>query len=113
MCIVTRVMTLVATAALAGSVLFPSSRDYRTPVCIIVCVAALMLALRSLLMSNAMWALLFLSVVGIFTPLRSEQFSHLFVSVFDLATLALFAVSPRILRACTDQVPSVGITGIN
>jgi Ca2+/Na+ antiporter len=91
-------MTLVATAALAASGLFRSSPDYRMPVCIIVSMAAVMLAVRSFFTGKIVYALLFLAILGIFTPFRSSQFSPVLVSILDLATLALFAVSPMILR---------------
>lgn len=93
-----RLITWIATATLATAVLFRSSADYRMPVCIIVSVATTVLAVRSLLVGKLVWALLFLGVLGIFTPFQRGQFSQEFVSIFDLATLALFAASPLLLR---------------
>jgi hypothetical protein len=61
-------------------------------------VATITLALRSPLTGKIVWALLFLSVLGVFTPFQRPQFSNLLISVLDMATLALFAASPMILR---------------
>ena len=93
-----RLITWIATATLAATVLFSSSTDYRMAVCIIVSVATTALAVRSLLIGKLVWALVFLGVLGIFTPFQRSQFSQEFVSIFALATLALFAVSPLLLR---------------
>ena len=79
-------MTLLATAALAAAVLF-RSHDYRISVGVIVCLAALTLVVRSLSTGKFVLAVLFLGVLGVFTPFRSSQFSTLLVSVLDLATL--------------------------
>lgn len=57
-----------------------------------------MLAVRAFSASKFMWGLVFLGVVGAFTPFRSGQFSHVYVSLLDLATLALFAISPIVFR---------------
>jgi len=97
-CFLTRLMTLLATAALALAVLFRLSHDYRVSLCVIVSLAALTLVVRSLSAGRLWWALIFLGVLGIFTPFRSGQFSTAIVSVLDLATLALFAASPVMLR---------------
>jgi type IV secretory pathway VirB2 component (pilin) len=91
-------MTVIAIAALAITVLFRLSSDSRMAVCILVSVATITLALRSLLTGKIVWALLFLSVLGVFTPFQRPQFSNLLISVLDMATLALFAASPMILR---------------
>lgn len=96
--ILTRLMTVIAIAALAITVLFRLSSDSRMAVCILVSVATITLALRSLLTGKIVWALLFLSVLGVFTPFQRPQFSNLLISVLDMATLALFAASPMILR---------------
>ena len=100
-------MTLLATAALAAAVLFRFSHDYRISVCVIVCLAALTIAVRSLSTGKLVWALIFLVVLGIFTPFRSSQFSNVLVSILDLATLALFAASPMMLRVST----TLAVTG--
>jgi uncharacterized protein DUF6804 len=94
----TRFITLIATATLAAGVLFRFSSDHRRVLSFIVSMAAVMLAVRSLSAGKILCALLFLSVLGIFTPFRSSQLSHALISVLDLATLALFAVSPMMLR---------------
>ena len=93
-----RAMTLIAVSALAAAVLFRLSPDNRLPVCIIVCMAAFMLAMRSLFMGKIVYALLFLAVLGGFTPLHSTQFSPMLSSIFDLMALALFAASPMMFR---------------
>lgn len=99
-------MTLLATAALAVAVLFRSSPDYRFSLSVIVSLAALTLVVRSLSTGKLWWALIFLGVLGIFTPFRSGQFSTVLVSILDLATLALFAASPMMLRQARAQVIS-------
>lgn len=95
----TRMMTLIATAVLAAAVLFRAAPDYRVPLCIVVSLAAVTIVIRSLSAGKIVWAVLFLGVLGIFTPFRSSQFSNVHVSVLDLVALALFAVSPIMLRA--------------
>jgi hypothetical protein len=77
-------------------VLFRYSLDYRTLVCIIVSVATITLAVRSLLTGKVLWGLLFASVLGLFTPFHPTQFSYVRTSILDMATLALFAASPII-----------------
>ena len=109
-------MTLIATSTLAVAVLFRSPPDFRMELCIIVSVAAITLAVRSLLTGKLVGTPLFLAVVGVFTPFSRTQFSHLLISVLDMATLALFAVSPILLRKSTsrfvlkDPKDSVAIT---
>ena len=68
------------------------------PVCIIVSVATLTLAVRSLLTGKVLWALLFAGVLGLFTPFHPTHFSYVRMSILDMATLALFAASPIIFR---------------
>jgi hypothetical protein len=87
-------MTLIATASLTAAVLFRSPSDFRIGVCIIVSAAATPLAVRSLFTDKLVWTLLFLGVLGIFTPFHRTQFSHLLISIIDMATLALLAASP-------------------
>jgi len=77
---------------------FQYSLDYRMPVCIIVSVATLTLAVRSLLTGKVLWALLFAGVLGLFTPFHPTHFSYVRMSILDMATLALFAASPIIFR---------------
>ena len=93
----TRLMTLVATITLAATVLFQTPSDFRMAVCIIVSLAATALAARGLLIGKPVWTLLFLGVLGAFTPFHPAQFSHLLLSVLDMATLALLAATPLVL----------------
>jgi hypothetical protein len=94
----TRLITLIATASLAAAVLVRSLSDFRVGVCIIVSVATITLTLRSLLTGKLLLTLLFLGVLGAFAPFHQAQFSHLVISILDMATLALFAASPIIFR---------------
>jgi hypothetical protein len=110
-CFLTRLMTLLATAVLAAAVLFRFSHDYRITVCIVVSLAALTLVVRSLSTGKLVWALLFVGVLGIFTPFRSRQLSTVLVSILDLATLALFAVSPMMLRQSRASAVTVATPG--
>ena len=95
--ILMRLMTLIATVTLAAAILFRSPSDFRMGVCIMVSGAATALAVRSLFTGKLVWTLLFLGVLGVFTPFHRTQFSHLVVSILDMATLALLAASPIIL----------------
>jgi hypothetical protein len=79
-------------------VLLRSPFEYRIIVCIVVSAATILFAVRSLLSGKPAWAFLFLAVLGLFTPFQINRFSHAFVSIADMATLALFAASPLILR---------------
>src|SRR5207302_10012065 len=88
--------TLFATVVLAAAVLFRYSLDYRMPVYIIVSLAAATVAVRAVLTGKFVPALLFASVLGLFTPFHPTQFSYLRTSILDMATLALFAASPII-----------------
>ena len=97
----TRLITLIATLILAAAVLFRSPSDFRLEVCIIVSGTAAILAVRTLFTGKLVWTLLFLGVLGIFTPFQRTQFSHLVISVLDMATLALFAASLIILGKST------------
>ena len=106
-CFLTRLMTLLATAALAATVLFHWTHDYRVSLSVIVSLAALTLVVRSLSTGKLVWALIFLGVLGIFTPFRSGQFSSVLVSILDLATLALFSASPMMLRE--SRAPAVTV----
>jgi len=92
----TRLITLIATASLAAAVLFRSPSDFRVGVCIVVSVATIALAVRSLLTGKLWWAILFASVLGLFTPFHPTQFSSVRTCILDMATLALFAASPII-----------------
>ena len=92
-----RFMTLLATVTLAAAVLLRSPSDLRMGVCVVVSVTAITLAFRSLFTGKLLWALLFGSVLGLFTPFHQTQYSHFIVSILDMATLALFAASPILL----------------
>jgi hypothetical protein len=96
--ILTRFMTLISMATLAVAVLWRFSPDYRLLVCVVVSVGGITLAIRALSAGKLVWGLVFVGVLGVFTPFRSAQFSHALVSALDMATLALFAVSPFLLR---------------
>ncbi len=101
MCILTRLVALLATLTLATAVLFRSPAEYRVLVCIIVSLATVTLAARTLASRKPVWTLLFLAILCIFTPFQIGRFSHGFISVVDMASLALFAVWPMILRNST------------
>jgi hypothetical protein len=103
--ILTKLMTLVSVATLALAVLWHSAPDYRMLVCVVVSVGGITLAIRSLLAGKLVWAIVFLAVLGVFTPLRSAQFSHSLMATLDMVTLALFAISPLLLRKAR-TVPS-------
>ena len=105
-CILTRFMTLIATFILATSVLFRPPLDYRVPVSIIVSVAAVMLAVQSLRIGKIAYAVLFVSIVGIFTPFRSHQFSPVLTSILDLLTLSLLGASSTMIRKSRRPVVS-------
>jgi hypothetical protein len=100
----TRLIALLATVTLALAVLFRSPADYRMWVCIIVCLAAAALVVRCLLTGKFMLALLFLAILGIFTPFQVGRLSHERISLLDMASLALFAASPLVLKKSTLRV---------
>ena len=64
--------------------------------CVIVSLAAATFSVRAVLAGKLLWALLFVSVLGLFTPFHPTQFSYVRTSILDMATLALFAASPII-----------------
>lgn len=101
-------MALLATAVLALAVLFRSPSDYRIVLCIIVSVAATTLVARCLFTGKLLWTLPFLGILGVFTPFQVGRFPHQLVSILDMASLALFAVSPMILRKSTMTVARPG-----
>jgi len=111
--ILTRIMTLISTLTLAFAVLWRSAPDYRMAVCVVVSVGGITLAIRSLLAGKFAYAIVFVAVLGVFTPFRSTQFSHSLVAMLDMATLALFAISPLLLRKA-GTIPSAphGGTGL-
>jgi hypothetical protein len=85
-------------ATLALAVLWRSSPDYRMTVCLVVSAGAIFLAVRSFSGGKFIVGLLFLGALGVFTPFQSSQFSHALVPILDMATLALFAASPFLIR---------------
>jgi hypothetical protein len=97
-------VTLIAVVTLAAAILFRSPSDFRMWVCIIVSVAAITLAVRTVFTGKLVWTLLFLGVLGVFAPLHRTQFSHLIISILDMATLALLAASPMILGKSASPV---------
>jgi hypothetical protein len=103
--ILIRIVTLISMAALALAVLWRSAPDYRMAICIVVSLGGIILAVRALSVGKLIWGLAFAAVLGIFTPFRGAQFSHTVVTALDMATLALFAVSPFLLRKSV-AVPS-------
>ena len=103
-----RLVTFPAMVALAGAVLFRFPSDYRVAVCAIVSVTAIALAVRSLFTGKLAWTVLFLGILGIFTPLQPRWDSHIFISVFDMVTLVVFAASPIIFRRSMRPVVASG-----
>ena len=104
----TRVMTLAAIAVLAVPVLSHSSPDIRMTTSIVVSVSAVILALRAFSLNRFLWGLVFLAVLGAFTPFRPAVFSPALVLTLDLVALVLFAISPMILRKSKTPVISSG-----
>jgi uncharacterized membrane protein len=94
----TRLSNLIAIATLAAAVLFRSSTNYRMTIGIVVSLAAVVLVVRGLFTGKVVIAAIFLGVLGVFTPFRNSPSSQVLISIFDLATLALFAASPIMLR---------------
>ena len=102
----TRFLALFATLTLALAVLFGSPVEDRIFVCLIISMTTVTLAVRSMLRGKLACALLFSVVLGFFTPFQINRFSPAFVSIVDMATLALFAVAPIILEKSAPVVPS-------
>lgn len=71
--------------------------------CVIVSVAAVTIVIRSVARGKPLWALPFLGVLAVFTPFHQTQFSYSIISILDMATLALLAASPMILRKSTSH----------
>jgi hypothetical protein len=91
-------MTFASMTALAPAVLWRFSRAYRTPVCGIASLAAILLAIRALSARQFIWGFAFLGIRGGFTPFWSGHLSPALLTTFDMATLALFAISPVVLK---------------
>jgi hypothetical protein len=104
----TKLIGLFATITLALAVLFRFPADYRMSVSIIVSVAAIALAIHCFFIGKFVWGIAFLGVLGIFTPFQIGQFSRALLSILDMASLALFAASPLILKKSTMVVTPVG-----
>jgi hypothetical protein len=100
-CILTRLLALIAMMTLGATVSFHTPSDFRMGACIIVSLAAATVVVCSLCNGKFMWTLLFMGVLGMFTPFHRTQFSHLVISILDMATLVLFAASPIILGKST------------
>ncbi len=98
MIILTKLMTLISMLALSLAVLWQSAPEYRMAICVVVSVGGITLAIRALSTGKLLWALVFVGVLGVFTPFRISQFSHSLVAMLDMVTLALFAVSPLLLK---------------
>jgi len=95
----TRLVTFISMGTLALAVLWRwSSPVYRTPVGVMVSAAAILLAIRALSARKFVWGFAFLGLLGVFTPFRSGHLSPALVTTFDMATLALFAISPIVLK---------------
>jgi hypothetical protein len=91
-------ITLFTVVTLATAVLWRSSPDYRVAVEVVVSVGAVVLAVSALSAHKIIWGLVFLGLLGVFTPFRSTQFSSALVATIDMVTLALFAASPIMFR---------------
>lgn len=103
----TRMAALLATGALAFAVLFHSPPQHRMAVSIIVTLAAIVFVVRLILIGKSVWALPFLGILGVFTPFQVSGYSHQLISILDMASLALFAASPMILRKSTVKPPRI------
>ncbi len=106
---ITRPMTFASILALAVPLLSHSSPDSRMVISIVVSVGVLMLAIRAFSLARFVWGLVFLALLGVYTPFRSAEFSPRLYLIFDLVTLALFAVSPLILKRA--KIPAISTAG--
>jgi hypothetical protein len=95
---------LLATTVLALAVLFRSPFDYRMVVCIIVSAAATTQVVHCLFGGKLLWTLPFLGILSVLTAFQFSRFPHQLISILDMASLALFAASPMILRKSTMAV---------
>ncbi len=105
----TRVMTWAGIAALVLAVLSRSRSDYHMAISIVVSLGALALAVRAFSVVRLLWGLVFLGLLGVFTPFASAELPPSVALTFDLAALALFAISPVILRK--SRTPAVSGNG--
>ena len=106
-----RIIPLISIATLAIAVLGGSFPMHRLPISIIVSVGGVLLAVRAFSAGKPIWAFLFLAVVGVFTPFQIGQFSHALVPILDMATLALFAISPFMCRTSVNPVVIASLPG--
>ena len=105
-CNLRKFITLFTVVTLAAAVLWRSSPDYRMVVEVVVSVGAIVLAVSALAAHKVIWGLVFLGLLGVFTPFRSSQFSSALVATFDMLTLALFAASPIMFRKPLRKSPT-------
>jgi hypothetical protein len=94
----TKFITLISMATLALAVLWGSSPDYAMSVSVLVSGTAIWLAVRSFSVGKALWGLLFLGILGAFTPFHSNQWPQAVMATRDMATLALLGLSPVAFR---------------
>jgi hypothetical protein len=73
--------------------------------------AAAAVSVRAALTGKFVSALLFASVLGIFTPFHPTQFSYVRTVVVDMATLTLFAASPIVFRKSAGPLALKHTTG--
>lgn len=106
----TRLMTWAAIAALVLAVLSRSRSDYHMAISIVVSLGALTLAVRAFSGVQFLWGLVFLGLLGVFTPFASAELPPALALIFDLVALALFAVSPVILRK--SRTPAISSNGV-
>jgi hypothetical protein len=106
-----RIITLISIATLAVAVLGGSFPDHRLPISIIVSAGGILLAVQAFSARKPIFAFLFLGVLGVFTPFQIAQFSHSLVPILDMATLALFAISPFMFRTSVNPMAVASLPG--
>jgi Family of unknown function (DUF6804) len=107
----TRLMTIAAIMALAVPIVSHSPASSGMVISIVVSLGALVLAVRAFSVNRFVWGLVFLGVLGLFTPFRSAEFSPALVLTLDLVTIALFAISPVVLKKSKTSVVSRNSAG--
>lgn len=98
---------MLATTVLALAVLFRSPFDYRMVLCIIVSAAATTQVVHCPFGGKLLWTLPFLGILSVLTAFQFSRFPHQLISL-DMASLALLAASPMILRKSTMAVARPG-----
>jgi hypothetical protein len=83
---------------LAIAALLRPPAEYRLAVSLVVCAGALWLAVRSLIFGKLVCGAAFGAVLAVFTPLRPGHWSPALVTGLDMASLALVAASPIMLK---------------